>query len=230
MVFNFRFADYKCQYLAGAAHKRGVCFSEGFQEGIIDGKLHITYLIPKELEELNYMFITKDQLFDYLYEVSHIIGFTVETIYDINLYYKVQVSMAPENRYFRYVSTIVRFTWEFPFSVATYCVLQNRQNFPELDLVQIMQFYLGVFCDRRQCHYFARPGYVYSNMNSKCHFNIVREQFNNTSPCVKTTNDYDIILDRLNEFNAKCLPVVSESINKLANEVYEKYKKDICCW
>ena len=230
MVFNFKWADFKCEYLAGATRKRGVCFSEGFREGIVNEKLHITYFEPKKVNELNYMFITKDQLFDYLHEVSYTMGFTVETIYETKDFYKVQDSMAPENRYFRYVSTIVRFTWEFPFSVATYCVLQNRQNFPELDLVQIIQFYLGIFCDRGQCHHFARPGYVYSNMNSKCHFNIVREQFNNTRPCVKTTNDYDMILDKINTFAAKCLPIVSESINKLANKVYEKYKIDICCW
>lgn len=235
MVLDYRGKDYICRYLNGNEHKSGLCFSSAF--GFVrQNHTFITYRIPIEKEELNYVFISEKQMFNYFIELSSIFSFKIISFRKMHDEYRLQVAIPiisdywEGKRYPLYVSTFIRYVYEHPFSIAVKCALENRHNFSGLNIVAIIQFYLGIFCDKRKCHHHGDFGYVYTNMHPKSQYNCIINNFNNTTTFYYTTQKYITILESLKLFNIKCINQICNSINKIADEVYERDKKNICCW
>ncbi len=232
MVLEFNYCDYVCKYRDGEEYIKDICFSE-IGHNRIGSSYFITYYISKVQEELNYIFITKQQMIDYLKEITKLLSCNICFIKDTKDYYRVQIEIPGNNkRYLIYVSTIVRYMYEHPFSIAVYCALKNRDSFPELNIIQIVQFYIGALNDKRPCHHFGNTGYTFSNLNVKNQFNLIKDYFNDVEPrkFVKLIRPHSHVLDQIQCFNIKILPQLSDCINDLANKIYERNKKCICCW
>ena len=233
MVLDFRGCDYVCKYYDGNYLKSGLCFSKGFGVGTNNGYAHITCFIPIKPDELNYVFVTEQQMLDYFIELSELFSFNIITFHKTETHYKLQLRIPCErdySRYVLYVLTFIRYAYEHPFSIALKCALENRQYFKGLSIVEIIQFYLGVFCNKRTCHHHGNQGRVFKNMNVKSQFNNIVNQFNYSVTFTEITTEYVKTLDYIQLFNIKCLDQLCYCINLLAIEIYEKYKKDICRW
>lgn len=231
MICNFQFCNYKCTYYAGKRLYNSICFSSGFKEGIYKKSVYITYIFPKDKqEERNYCPFSKEILIEYFKEISKLLGFKILTLSNDENYYKLQIKCAKDNRYFRYISTCIRYVYEYPFAELLYCAWQNKANFPELNIIQIMQFYLALFYNDRYCHCFGWREYCFSNMNAKSQFNILYGNFNETCSLIKISTFYNNLFKIFKKFNTKQLSQLSNSINNIANKYYDKYKKNICRW
>ena len=174
--------------------------------------------------------VEKKQSFDALKKAEE---YYVIICRETSKYYRIQVEIpGNDNRYLIYVSTIIRYIYEPPFSIAVYCAMKNRHSFPELNIIQIVQFYIGAFCDKRPCHHFGNAAYTFSNIDVKCQFNLIKDYFNDccAEKFVELTGTHTYILEGMQVFPIKILPQISDCINDLANIVYEKNKKRICCW
>lgn len=230
MILNFNFSNYNCIYRAGNHKIHGVCFSSGYVGGVYNGRVYITYFLAKQRDELNYVFLSRKQVIDYVCEVSQLLGFDLIALKETESYYKLQVAMPKDRRLFLYISTFIRYTYEHPFSLALYCAILNRHNFPELNIIQIIQFYIGLFFNGRSCHIIADTGLCFSNMNCKSQFNILRYHFNSSNSFIKLDINHGTMLGFFDVINTKQLPQIAEGINNIANKYYAKYKKSICCW
>lgn len=232
-MVDFRYCEYKCKYLDNKKCIKDLCFADIGQQGSINNSTFITYFMDKEQNELNYVFISRSEMIDYLNEVTQLLGCHLCLIQETSKYYRIQIEIpGNDKRYLIYVSTIVRYIYEHPFSIAVYCAMKNRYSFPELNIIQIVQFYIGAFCDKRPCHHFGDATYTFSNINVKCQFNLIKNFFNDccVEKFVKLTSTHTSILNDIQVFPIKILPQISDCINDLANIVYEKNKKRICCW
>ena len=229
MELDFRFTDYVCKYKVGNKKYKGLCFSKCDVEK--EGRYAtITYYMDKEPNERNYIFITLEQMVEYLNEISKLLGFDIIFLQELESYYILQIKVAAKQRYFLYISTIIRYLYEYPYSIMVYFAIENRKNFPELNIIQIIHFYLGVFCYERLCHRIGLYDSVFTNMNSKAQFNMLLDGFNYSDSYVLINSSHSYFTEEFNHFNTKNLPALLDSVSTLANSYYEIYKKDICCW
>lgn len=232
MVLDYRWNDYICKYIDGDEYKKGLCFAHAFNF-VIDNFTFITYRIPIEKTELNYVFISEEEMLNYFVELSATFSFKIISFRKKHDEYQLQIAIPIKKgcyRYPLYISTFIRYVWEHPFSIAVKCALKNRNTFTGLNITTIIQFYLGVFCNKRKCHHHGYENMAFTNMHPKAQYNNFWRDFNDRSTLKYITNKYSNILTSIEVFNIKCIDQICDSINKLANEVYGKYKKDICCW
>lgn len=231
MILDFRYRDYVCKYYAGAHRYNVICFSNGCDRGRVGNYSYITYIFPKNKQnELNYCFLNKTDLLGYFVEISKIFGFKLLSFKETEDLYKLQIRCICDNRYFIYISTYIRYVYEWPFSLLLAAAWKNKNNFPELNITHIMQFYLAVFFDGRRCHC---PGEVYlafQNINPKCQFNLLKRDFNRSNSFIQIKSKYEKLTSQINQFNLKQLPQIISGINFIANKCYERNKKNICRW
>lgn len=233
MILNFKLKKYKCNYRIGNVDIEGICFSDGCgtgKYGYNKKYTRITYIWPKKQDELNYCFLNNTTIISYLNDISKELGFKLISLSETSTKYKLQIEVIANRRYFIYVSTYIRYLYEFPFSLFLYCALKNKENFPELTITHIMQFYITVFFNDRRCHCPGQTFYTYSNINSKCQFNLIRDDFNDTTTFVEISSNYVGMHSVLRQINEKNLPEISNGINNIVNNYYAKYKKSICRW
>lgn len=232
MILNFKYKEYKCQYFAGLHYIDGICFRDGCTNGaFINNSKHscVTYIWSKDPDELNYCFLDQEMLLKYFLDISKKFGFKIISFTENKTRYKLQIDIINERRYFVYVSMYIRYVYEFPFSLILYCALQNQHNLPELDITNIIQFYIALFYNGRRCHC---PGYdylAYYNINCKSIFNNLRDDFNDANCFVHIDSEYINLLEELRKFNDKNLPQIVDGINNIVNIYYSKYEKNLCC-
>lgn len=233
MILDFRFKEYKCQYFAGSRFIEGACFSSGCLNGQFPHDAShtcVTYIWSKQPDELNYCFLDRNTMLRYFIDLSKRFSFKIISFSENDKRYKLQIDVINEHRYFVYVSMYIRYVYEFPFSLALYCALQNYHNFPELDITNIIQFYIALFHDGRRCHCPGMDRLAYYNLNCKSIFNNLRDDFNYSNCFCKIKSNHVSLLESLRKFNEKNLPEIVSGINNIANKYYVKNKKDICCW
>lgn len=231
MILDFRMKEYVCNYYAGKKYHKEICFSKDFNGGEYGRYAYATYIWPKKKqEERNYCFFDKKTLFEYFTEISKLLGFRLLSFSETKDSYKLQVQCIPNRRYFIYASMCIRYVWEHPFAILLYAAWQNKENFPELDIIQIMQFYIAFFFDGRRCHCPGVDRMAFYNINSKCQFSLIRDDFNYDPSFLEIQTSHISLTHELREFNTKQLPQIASGINFIANKYYAKNKKDICRW
>lgn len=231
MILDFRMKNYVCNYYAGKKHYTGLCFSTYFYGGKYGRYAYVTYIWPKEKQiERNYCFFDKKTLFEYFTEISKLLGFRLLFFSETMDSYKLQIQCIPNKRYFVYISMCIRYVWEHPFAILLYVAWQNKENFPELNIIQIMQFYIALFFDGRMCHCPGLNRQTFYNINSKCQFSLIRNDFNYHPSFLNIETSHDSLTYKLREFNTKQLPQIASGINFIANKYYAKNKKNICRW
>lgn len=233
MILNFKIKDYKCQYFAGSRFIEGACFSSGCSDGKFPhdpSHTCITYMWSKQPDELNYCFLDRNTMLRYFIVLSKKFGFKIISFSENDKRYKLQIDVINERRYFIYVSMYIRYVYEFPFSLALYCALQNHYNFPELDITNIIQFYIALFHDGNRCHCPGLNHLAYYNLNCKSIFNNLRDDFNYANCFCEIESNHTGLLAKLRKFNEKNLPEIVSGINNIANKYYVKSKKNICRW
>ena len=232
-MLDFRFKDYKCKYFIGDQLIQGVCFSHGCGVGKYGEKqkhTHITYTWTKKQDQLNYCFLDVDTMLAYFMDIAKILGFKLISFSENDTGYKLQIDVVANRRYFIYVSTYIRYVYEFPFSFILYCALQNKNHFPELNVTHIMQFYLAIFHDNTRCHCPGEPQLAYRNINSKCQFNLIRSNFNLSKSFVEVPSTHNCLFHVFGVVNEKNLSALTNYVNTIINQYYDKHKKSICCW
>ena len=233
MILDFRYKDYKCEYLVGNELVKGVCFWDGCghgEYGYENKHAHVTYIWSKTPDELNYCFLDKKTMWRYFIEISRRLGFKLLSFSETSTHYKLQIDVMADRRYFIYVSMYIRYVYEFPFSLALYCALQNTENFPELDITQIIQFYIAVLHDGARCHCPGKDRLAFYNISSKCQFSSIRDDFNYGKSLVRIKSVYITLLKLFRSFNSKNLPQIVNGINNIVNKCYNENKANICRW
>ena len=231
MILDFRMKDYVCNYIAGRRYYNTICFSEGCKGGSYNKAYHATLMWPKDKqEELNYCYFDKDVLIEYFSEISRILGFKLISFQETEHRYKLQIETPVDHRYFIYCAMCIRYVYEHPFALLLHAAWNNRKNLPDLDIIQIMQFYLALFFNGRRCHCPGLDNLAFYNINSKCQFNLIRDNFNRETSFISITSKYLNLCNAMNSFNTKQLTQISQGINKIANIYYDKRKKDLCRW
>ena len=231
MILDFRGKAYKCNYYAGKHHYNGVCFSEGGYLGLANGYYHATIIWPRNKQvQLNYCTLDTRTLIEYFKEISRQLGFTLISLLETTYSYKLQFRCAPDKKFFIYIATYIRYVYENPFWILLCAAWQNRANFPELDITQIMQFYIALFFDDRRCHCPGLNRLAFHNINPKCQFSLLRGDFNCSKSFCRITANHISLCHFLRVFNSKQLPQIVNGINFIANEYYIKNKKSICRW
>lgn len=230
MILNFKLKIYKCDFYDGLKINQKACFGPGVQ-GYNDRKKHVTFIIYKRQQQLSYTFFNRKDLLNYLYELSNLLGFTLLSFVDREDHYRLQIECADNDRYFLYIATLCRYTWEYPYSLFTYAAYKNKSHFPELSIIQIVQFYISLFINCWLNHQLGVSSHAFRNINDKCTFNILRGNFNyNAKFFVKTSSNYLNLHYKFYVINTKQLDIIINYINFLAEKQYAKYKKDICSW
>lgn len=231
MILDFRLKDYKCNYYDGKYFNSGICFSLGCELGIIGKYTHITYVWPKEKQDqLNYCFLDKDALLRYFIEISKLLGFRLIAFADTEDKYRLQIECIPNRRYFIYISTYVRYVYEYPFSLFLYAAWCNRANFPELNITQIIQFYRAIFYGGHMCHCPGMDNDAFYNINAKCQFSLIKDHFNYSRGFVQINSNHNTLYKIVKTFNTKQLPQIVSGINCISNKYYAENKKNICRW
>lgn len=230
MILDFRGKEYKCHYYDGQFKQEHICFSRGADKGVLNNEHHVTYFLDKTPNEINYVFLSKFDLISYLQEISKLLGFKLISLKENVLDYRLQVTIPNDKRFFLYVSTLIRYTYEFPFNLALYCACNNRDSFPELNIIQIMQLYRALFITDRDVHNLGTNQQCFSNLNSKCYFNTLRHDFCASVDFIYVVSSHTKLINKCSYLNTKQLSQVVEGINIIVNNYYEKYKKDICRW
>lgn len=230
MILNFKLKPYKCNFYDGLKINRKVCFVPGVQ-GYNDRKKHVTFIIYKRQQQLSYTFFNRKDLLNYFYELSNLLGFTLLSFVNKKNHYRLQIECADGDRYFLYIATLCRYTWEYPYSLFTYAAYKNKSHFPELSIIQIVQFYISSFINYWPIHQLGKSLYAFRNINDKCTFNILKGNFNhNVNFFVETSSNYLNLYDKFYTINTKQLDIIINYINSLAEKLYAKSKKDICSW
>lgn len=232
MILDFRGKEYKCSYYAGNYfYENMVCFSRGCSQGEFNGYYYATIIWPRSRQvQLNYCTFDTKTLIEYFKEISRLLGFTLISLVKSTHSYKLQIRCAPDNRFFVYSAMYIRYVYENPFWLLLYSAWQNRANFPELDITQIMQLYITLFHDGRRCHCPGLDDLTFHNINPKCQFNLIRENFNYSGSFCRIIAKHNSLCHLLRVFNSKQLPQIVKGINFIANEYYAKNKKSICRW
>lgn len=231
MILDFRGKSFKCNYYTGKHLRKAICFSSGYADGMINGYAHATITWPKnKQDQCNYCIFDTKTLIEYFTEISKLLGFTLVSLTESNNLYKLQIRCAPNKRYFIYSAMCIRYVYEHPFAILLYAAWQNRENFPELDIIQIMQFYLALFFNGRRCHCPGLGQLAFYNINSKCQFSLIKDNFNHSKSFYKVSTSHTNLCSNLCTFNTKQLSQIASGINFIANKYYAKNKKNICRW
>ena len=228
MDFNFRFKDYNTQYFSGSVCIRDVCFACGFFRGIYGNDTFVTYIIPKRVSKLSYCFLTKDELITYITELSTLLGFSVISIADKRAKYLVQVKLVNDSRYCLYVSTLIRYTYEFPYSILLKGAVKDKEVFTKFNIIHIIQLYLALFASGWAGHQLAGYGDTFYNINSKSQFNLIRNYFN-SSKSFYLIDSHKISFGKYYTFNEEDIPMIISMINNTILSFYKKYEKYLCC-
>lgn len=229
MIINFNLKNYDCEYFEGSVYHQGACFSNGVYSKGNNGLTHVTYIFPRNTQKkLNYCFLDFNQLLEYFTNLSNILGFELISFCTKRTKYKLQIRCISEHRYFIYISTFIRYTWESPFNFLLYCALTNKSNFKNLNIIHIMQYYIALFRKGQLCHCLGDNNQTFCNFNVKCIFNTIRDDFNYNSIFESLFPMYimNIILKRI---ETKQINLIRDFINYIANKEYEKHKKSLCC-
>ena len=232
MTLDFRFKSYKCHYFIENVPIEYICFSKGCGHGKYGSHkqyAHVTYIWPKKHDNLNYCFLDNDTVIKYFTDISKLLGFKLISFCETKNNYKLQISVIADHRYFLYVSTYIRYVYEYPFSLLLYCALRNQENFPELNITHIMQFYIAMFHNGAWCHCPGKLDLAYRNINSKSQFNLIRDYFNDSKGFIELRSCHNNLTDKFKVINIKNLPQVADGINNIINNYYARYKKSICC-
>jgi hypothetical protein len=233
MILDFNFKNYKCRYFIGNQLFRGFCFSSGCgtgKYGTNKQRSHVTIIWSKDQEDLNYCFLDRKTMLNYFLDLQRELGFKLISFHENKYDYNLQISIVANKRWFVYVSTFIRYVYEFPFSLITYCALQNKDNFKGLQTSHIIQFYIALFYNGAQCHNHGGFKHAFSNMNCKQQFSMLKNNFNDSKylVCLKDVGLFDI--KYLSKINTKCLPQIVEKINNIANKTWISNEKNICRW
>lgn len=232
MILDFRGKEYRCNYYAGNYfYKNKACFSNWCDQGRFNDYYYATIICPRGKQvQLNYCAFDTGTLIEYFKEISRLLGFTLISLVRGKHSYKLQFKCAPDYRFFVYVAMYIRYVYENPFWLLLHAAWQNRANFPELDITQIMQLYITLFHDGRRCHCPGLDGLTFYNINPKCQFSLIRRDFNYNKSFCKIITKHSSLCFLLRVFNSKQLPQIVRGINFIANEYYAKNKKSICRW
>lgn len=231
MILDFRGKEYVCRYFTGNKYVDTICFSDGYFKKIYNNYVYSTYIWPKEdQDQRNYCPFDKKTLLEYFIEISKILGFKLISLSETEHLYKLQIKCAPDRRYFIYVSMCIRYVYEHPFAFYLYAAWQNKHNFPELDIIQIMQFYLAVVFNGARCHCPGESNFTFYNINSKCQFSNIRNDFNNVENFYLLRTNHIHLDNILYQINTKQLPQIASGINFIVNKYYDENKKSICRW
>ena len=236
MILNFKLKSYRCRYKDGPKSIGGVCFSSGCGNDLYEERnrlyANVTIRWTKGNEELNYCFLDTETMIKYFIDLSVLLGFKLLSFNSNSDCYKLQIRIIPNRRYFIYVSTFIRYVYEFPFSLLTYCALHNIKSFPGLNSIQIIQLYIALFYSKAGalCHCHGKANYAYTNMNSKLMFSLNRKNFNNSSYLTFVHTDHSGLIQLFNILNTKNLPQIADGINNLANKYYVENEESIRRW
>lgn len=224
-----------------APHKVGrvnnldaICFARGYDRNCVyKGYIHETlFICYKEPEKDNYCFLSPEDTYSYISEVCELLGCKIFTFIEGEFYLKVQFAIPDNIRYYKFVNTIIRYCYEYPFAFLCYCAFKNRDLFPKLNIIQIVQLYISTLNNISLNHALLRDGITFSNASIKGYFNMMKESFNNVNSraTVNVSTNLSRFTNYFNVFNTKTMPYISELISNKIKEVYDKYEKNICCW
>lgn len=235
MKIDFNFKPYRCNYYIDSYKKFGeVCFSyirklNSFDLQTYtneDGYISIKIIIDKN-NQINYCYLSFDELKFYITEISRVLGFKIMGICNNKTCYKIILKIAPYPRYMLYVLTCVRYLYEHPYSLLLNCAIKNKHNFPDFDILHIMQFYIGIFYTDFG-HNLGHCQKVFPNLPQKVIFNFLVKDFNH-HPILSDIN-FEFDINSFKKLNTKCIPQIVNFINNIALKSYEKNKDNICCW
>lgn len=231
MEVNFRFSGYKCIYYAGSTfHRHAVCFSSGFGKSY-RGYVNCSYLLYKKQNGLNKTFFTSNELLDVITILSKELGFTLMSINENDVYFRVQIRMINSKRWNLFVSTFIRYLFEFPASLSTYCAYKSYNKYKNIRFTTLVQFYLDTAIYIDQVHSISRRGVIIKDISPKVLFNCQIDQFNFISSAFKIVNEkhYDYS-DLYNTFELDNLPKIVKVITSKIDDSYKEYEKNICSW
>lgn len=231
MILDFNYKDYDCHFYIHNHKHDGICFQCDFDDDIINGYAHSTIIFPKNKQtQKNYCFFNTQTLIEYFTEISRLLGFKLISFTQSRNSYKLQIRCAPNQRYFIYCATYIRYVYEYPFALLLFAAWQNRKNFPELNITQIIQYYIALFFIGRRCHCPGMDGSAFRNINSKCQFNLIRDNFNDERYFYYINSVHGKLCWVFDRFNLKQISQIVRGINFIANKHYVKDKKNICRW
>lgn len=231
MILNFKWKDYYCQYYAGSYFVKDVCFSKDIKNWTIDDYAHVTIVFPhKKQVQRNYCLIDEKTLIWYFNEIAKLLGFTIILLSKSTYNYKLQFKCFYNQRYYIYCAMYLRYVYEYPFNILLYAALKNKDNFPELNITQIIQFYITLFYEGARCHCPTTEYQTFYNINAKSQFNLLRDYFNSVKCTYFINTKYIKLMKLLEQLNTKQLPYIVDKINSIANEYYVKHKENICRW
>lgn len=230
MILDFNLKNYRCTYYSGKTLINEHCFYQGCVYGIYNNESYVTYVWSCNQNQLNYCFLDQESLINYFSEIAKLAGFDLLSFSKTKKNFYLQIKCIPNRRYFIYISMLIRYVYEYPFSILLHAAWQNKKNLPELNIMCIMQFYLALFFNQRYCHCPGREGNALYNISIKNCFSLMPHSFNESSIFLFLESKYRTLCSNLYKFNIKQLPQIINGLNYIANKYYDKYKKRICCW
>lgn len=237
MEFNFSYEDYETSYKTYSedegVHRefKQACFEEGWRA--YKDFYCCCYIFHHTVNHgKNYVFCTFPQFVSYITETCKILGITLCYITKTDQEYHVYFRMPANDRYALYASTYLRYIYEWPYSIFTYCALESRSLFPELNILQLVSLYTACFkADERDIHNIGRNGILFPILSIKNQFNFLHNTFNGFFREIPIPNDdYLITAESLSKFNLKSLQIINFSLTAILRKVYEKYYKCLHCW
>lgn len=230
MEVDFRYAGYRCEYHAGTTHYREVCFSKGFGKSF-KNYVNISYILYKNQCQLNKTFFNSKELLDVLIILSKELKFTLMSINEDKNKFRVQIRMINNKRWNLFVSTFIRYLYEFPASLATYCAYKSRDKYKNIRFTTLIQFYLdsAVWIDR--VHSISQRDTIIKDVSPKVLFNAQRYDFNLIrEPFMVECNKHYDFDNKYRHFEIENLPKIVRIITSTIDSSYKEYEKDICSW
>lgn len=231
MEVNFKYADYICEYYGGKIHfSQAICFSAGFGSSY-KNYVNCSYILYKKQRQLNKTFFSSKELLDVLTILSKELKFTLMSINEDVDKFRVQIRMISNKRWNLFVSTFIRYLFEFPMSLAIYCAYKNRDKYKNIRFTTLVQFCLATTIHINSVHCISRPDWIIKNVSPKVLFNAQLHDFNIIVEPFRVVCDRHEEYDKKNQiFELDNLPKLVREITSTIDSYYKKYEKDICSW
>lgn len=229
MEVDFRYKDYVCNYYGGHKYSKYVCFSKGFGSDY-DGHVIVSYILYKRQHQKNMTFFSSSELLDVITILSKELGFTLFSINENKSYFRIQIKMYNDKRWNLYVSSFIRYLFEYPASLASYCAYKNYKNYKHLKFTMFIQYYLATVISLDTIHCIGNYEIAIRNISPKNLYDFIKDYFNGIPKKLKfETNNYRFD-EKYDMFYVENLPKIVKEINNKVNELYESHKEDLCCW
>lgn len=231
MIVDFSWASYNTTYTYnGKRSYRQACFGHGFPANKKENTLIIELPIA-EREGKSFCFCNKEQVEVYVSNLAKEFGFKIKDITEDEKTIFVKVNFYNvTSRYGLLICTAIRYLYEYPYNVLTYCAIKNRDKFPELSLFNIVNYYIASSDTSWAGH---KVGDDYSTSLGVCgksfyNLSLTANSFNNGKHLRRLKTDNCFCMGRIKKFDTKCIDSIAHCINKEINKKYPNDKENIC--